>query len=110
YWNKHLRKAQAQNKRKYQALIGALQKHLGDRVDIMENGSGLHLLVGVLDGRHQSELIETARRAGVRVYGTNRYWMSGGHPMQNYILAGFSAIPENKIEAGIERLAQAWFG
>jgi GntR family transcriptional regulator/MocR family aminotransferase len=109
YWSKHLRKTQARNKRKYQTLIGALQKHLGDRVDIMENGSGLHLLVGVLNGRHQSELIEMAQRAGVRIYGTNRYWMSSGHPMQNYILVGFSAIPENRIEAGIERLAHAWF-
>jgi GntR family transcriptional regulator/MocR family aminotransferase len=109
YWSKHLRKAQAQNKRKYQTLIGALQKHLGDRVDIMENGSGLHLLVGVLDGRHQGELIETARQAGVRIYGTNRYWMSSGHPMQNYILVGFSAILEDRIDAGIERLARAWF-
>jgi GntR family transcriptional regulator/MocR family aminotransferase len=110
YWSKHLRKAQAQNKRKYQTLVGALQKHLGNRVDIMENGSGLHLLVGVLDGRHQGELIESANQQGVRVYETNRYWMSAEHPMKNYVLIGFSAIAEKRIEAGIERLACAWFG
>jgi GntR family transcriptional regulator/MocR family aminotransferase len=109
YWNKHLRRAQAQNKRKYQTLVGALQRHLGDRVDVMENGSGLHLLVGARDGRHQGELIERAAQAGVRVYGTSRYWMSAQHPMQNYVLVGFSAIAENRIGAGIERLARAWF-
>ncbi|MDR3037336.1 MAG: PLP-dependent aminotransferase family protein [Coriobacteriales bacterium] len=110
YWDKHLRKTQALNKRKYQLLSGALLEHMGDRVDIMENGSGLHLLVGVLDGRHQQELIETAALAGVKVYGTSRYWMSEHHPLENYVLVGFSAIAEDLIEPGIERLARAWFG
>jgi GntR family transcriptional regulator/MocR family aminotransferase len=109
HWTKHLRKAQAQNKRKYQALVGALQKHMGGRVDIMENGSGLHLLVGVLDGRNQDELVKSAGQLGVRVYETNRYWMGAEHPMRNYILIGFSAIAESRIEPGIARLAQAWF-
>jgi DNA-binding transcriptional MocR family regulator len=36
--------------------------------------------------------------------------MSAHHPMENYVLVGFSAINENKIEAGIAQLAKAWFG
>ncbi|MDR0347685.1 MAG: PLP-dependent aminotransferase family protein [Coriobacteriales bacterium] len=110
YWEKHLRKAQTRNRRKYQSLVNALQKYMGKRVDVMENGSGLHLLVGVLDKRHQNDLIDKAREAGVRVYGTRRYWMSNNHPLQNYVLIGFSAISEEKIEPGIARLAHAWFG
>jgi GntR family transcriptional regulator/MocR family aminotransferase len=110
YWSKHLRKAQARNKRKYQALVGALRKYLGERVNVTENGSGLHLLVGTLDGRSQDELIEKARQAGVKVYATSRYWMGVEHPLQSLVLIGFSAIPEAKIEPGIKRLASAWFG
>jgi GntR family transcriptional regulator/MocR family aminotransferase len=110
YWTKRLRKAQAHNKRKYQLLMGALQSSMGERIDIMENGSGLHLLVGVQDGRRQNELIYAARHAGVKVYGTNRYWMNEKHPMENYVLIGFSAISVEKIEPGIGRLAKAWFG
>jgi GntR family transcriptional regulator/MocR family aminotransferase len=109
YWDKHLRRAQSQNKRKYQLLVSALQNYMGDRVDVMERGSGLHLLVGVLDGRDQSELISLAQASGVKVYDTRRYWMGSGHPMQNYVLIGFSAIPEQSIEPGIRRLAEAWF-
>jgi GntR family transcriptional regulator/MocR family aminotransferase len=109
HWDRHLRKTQAQNKRKYQLLTNALRRHMGGRVDIMENGSGLHLLVCTLDGRHQDELVRTAATNGVKVYGTKRYWMNVRHPLPNYVLIGFSAIREDRIEAGIGQLAQAWF-
>jgi GntR family transcriptional regulator/MocR family aminotransferase len=109
YWAQHLRRAQARNKRKYQLLTGALRTCMGDRVSLMENGSGLHILVGVNDGRHQNGLVEQALRRGVKVYGTNRYWMSSQHPLENYVLIGFSAIAEAQIEPGIQRLAEAWF-
>lgn len=109
YWNKHVRKCRAQNKRKHAALINALQTHMGDRIDVMQSGSGLHVLVGIKDGRHQNELIATAAEAGIIVYETNRFWMSAHHPMENYILVGFSAILEQEIESGIARLAKAWF-
>jgi GntR family transcriptional regulator/MocR family aminotransferase len=109
FWDKHLRRMLAHNKRKYNLLVGALQSAMGQRVDILANGSGLHLLVGVLDGRSQHELLALARRAGVKVYGTDCYWMANHHPMENYVLIGFSAIDENSIEAGVARLAEAWF-
>lgn len=110
HWDRHLRRSQARNKRKYRLLVGALNKYMGDRIDIVENGSGLHLLIGVLDGRGQTALIEAARQVGVGVYGTNRYWMRPDHPFRSHVLVGFSAIAEDRIEAGIERLALAWFG
>ncbi|MDR1713801.1 MAG: PLP-dependent aminotransferase family protein [Coriobacteriales bacterium] len=109
YWDRQLRKTQATNKRKYHLLISALHKYMGDRIVILENGSGLHLLVGAADERHQNTLIAQARAAGVVVYGTNRYWMSEQHPMENFVLVGFSAIDEKRIEQGIRTLAAAWF-
>jgi GntR family transcriptional regulator/MocR family aminotransferase len=109
YWTQHLRRAQARNKRKYQLLIAALRAYMGNRISLMENGSGLHILVGINDRRHQNELVEQARCRGVKVYGTNRYWMNDQHPLENYVLIGFSAIAEAKIEPGIQRLAEIWF-
>ncbi len=108
--NKHLRKSQSVNKRKHAALLSAFSKYMGGLVDIMDGNCGHHILVGVLDGRHQSELIQLASKAGVRVYETNRYWMGTHHQMNNYVLIGFSAIPESMIDSGIARLAKAWFG
>lgn len=108
-WDRHLRRLQARNRRKYEALIDALHKHMGERVEVMENGTGLHLLVKVLDGRSQDELIAAAPEGGVRIYGTDSYWIKRDHPLNNCGLVGFSAIEETDIEPGIEALAKAWF-
>lgn len=109
-WDRHLRRLQARNRRKYELVIDALHTHMGEHVDIMENGTGLHLLVRVLDGRGEGELIEAARAAGVRVYGTSRYWMREDDAPRGCVLVGFSAIAEEDIAPGIEALAEAWFG
>ncbi|MDR0309040.1 MAG: PLP-dependent aminotransferase family protein [Coriobacteriales bacterium] len=109
FWEKRLRKMQTVNKRKFLTLKNALRKHMGSRVDIRESGSGLHLLVGDKLGRNQSTLIDLAKEQGVSVYETNCCWLSDQHPMQNYVLVGFSAIPEADIESGIKLLANAWF-
>ncbi len=108
--DRHLRKQQTRNKRKYETLVAALQRTMGDRIEILKNGTGLHLLVNVLDGRSQEELIEAALRHDVRVYNTNRYWKRKDHPLASCVLVGFSAIAEEDIEPGIEALARAWFG
>ncbi|MEG0096593.1 MAG: hypothetical protein RR671_03820, partial [Raoultibacter sp.] len=69
-----------------------------------------HVLVGVYNGSDQHGLIAAAAEQGVRVYDTDRYWMTEKHPLNNYVLVGFSAIEEDRIEEGVKRLARAWFG
>ncbi|MDR0514433.1 MAG: PLP-dependent aminotransferase family protein [Coriobacteriaceae bacterium] len=108
-WDKLVRKAYTRNKRRHEALRDALQRYLGDKIDIIEGGTGLHLLIGVRDGRNQETLIGQAASAGVRVYGTDRYWIAREHPLGNHLLLGFSAIAEERIAPGIATLAQAWF-
>ncbi len=110
HWERHIRKARAANKRKYLLLKSSLLHTMGERVSVMENGSGLHLMVSVRDGREQNELLHTAQAHYVRVYDTNRYWMAEKHPLESTVLMGFSAIEEKRIAPGVERLAEAWFG
>lgn len=109
-WDKLVRKAQTRNKKKYERLISALKKYMGDKIDIMESGAGLHMLVGVLDDRNQQTLIAQAAEADVWVYETRKYWLDPDPKYKNYVLIGFSAIKEQDIEPGIEALAKAWFG
>ena len=90
-------------------LKSSLQKYMGERVELLAHGAGLHLLVKVLGDRTQEELIELARNAGVRVYPTESYWLCEESVLKNCVLIGFSAIPEEDIEPGIQALAHAWF-
>lgn len=108
-WDRHIRRMQSLNKRKYETLTRSLRKYMGQRVAVRENGTGLHILIDVLDERTPKELIELAKDAGVRVYDTQKYCMSAHPTMRNCILIGFSAIPEEDIEPGIEALSLAWF-
>lgn len=105
-----LRKQQTRNKSKYETLVSTLEEYMGERVEVLKNGTGLHLLVNVLDGRPQEELINAAAEHGVRVYDTNRYWAQEDHALKSCVLVGFSAIPEEDIRPGIKALTHAWFG
>lgn len=108
-WDRMLRRAQTRNKRKHTALLEAIRVHMKGRVEVMEGGAGLHVLVRALDGRTQDELVESAASAGVRVYATNQYWMGECPERYRYVLIGFSRIREEDIEPGIATLADAWF-
>lgn len=73
-WGRHLRRVQTRNRRKYDALTAALREYMGGKVDVLECGTGLHLLVRVRDGRSQDELVAAAAAADVAVYPTKKYW------------------------------------
>ena len=109
-WDRHVRRVQAKNRRKYTALLAALEETMGDKIEVMENGTGLHLLVRVPDGRGQDELIAQAAAADVAVYPTGKYWAAADHHPDSVVLIGFSSIAEADIRPGIEALARAWFG
>ncbi|MFR7405225.1 MAG: hypothetical protein ACLUW6_11765, partial [Coriobacteriaceae bacterium] len=108
-WDRHLRRVQTKNRRKYDALTTALRETMEDEVDILECGTGLHLLVRVRDGRTQDELIAAAAAADVAVYPTKKYWADPTRATEGVVLVGFSSIAEEDIRPGI-LLARAWFG
>lgn len=109
-WDHHLRRIQAKNRRKYDVLTTALREYMGNAVDVLECGTGLHLLVRVKDGRGQDELIAEAAAADVAVYPTRKYWANPAHRPGSVVLVGFSSIAEEDIRPGIAALARAWFG
>jgi len=110
HWEKQTRRALAHNKQKYEALITALNTHMKGKIELIENGAGLHVLVRVKDGKSQDELILMAENQGVGIYGTNQYWMSESPGWESPVLIGFSSIRKEDIEPGIQALAKAWFG
>ncbi len=106
---RRLRRLQVLNRRKHDLLLGALQETMGSKIEVLQSNTGLHMLVNVLDGRSQGELIARGREAGVRVYGIDHYWMAEEHPLTSCVLIGFSAIEEEDVVPGVQALARAWF-
>lgn len=108
YWYAHLRRLQTLYRRKFEALIAAIDKHLGDKVDCLQHETGLHVLLRTKDGRSANELIELASKQGVRVYPTDQDWVTEAPNDWNFVLVGYSAIPIEDIDRGIRKLAEAW--
>lgn len=107
-WDRYERSTVNTYRKRHDILARSLKSEMGDLVDVLDEGAGLHLLVVDKYERTQEELIELARRKNVRVYPTEQYWTTDPHPMKSSILIGFSKITEEEIPKGIKQLAKAW--
>ncbi|MBR2834569.1 MAG: PLP-dependent aminotransferase family protein [Coriobacteriales bacterium] len=114
HWDRYVRKAFVTYRTRRNILIDTLQATMGDRIQIIGGEAGLHVLVSTNDSRTQQELIQAAAEKGVGIYPTHQYWMTPyedrPHHLRESVLVGFSAIQEDQISEGINRLKAAWFG
>lgn len=108
HWEQHIRRMALGNRKRHDVLVRAMEHTMGDRVDMQGVNAGMHLWLTVHNDMNQEELIESAAREGVAVYGSRRYYFTKPAP-QNHLLLGFSAIDEADIPAGVQALARAWF-
>jgi len=108
YFERYLRRARSRNAERRAALLDALAEHFGERVEVVGENAGIHVLVwlrGVPMSRVPS-LIERAAKAGVGVYGTATTYLEA--PREAALLMGYAALSERQIRAGIRGLAIAW--
>lgn len=62
-------------------------------------------------GRSEKELVDAARRQGVKVYGLSSALVGTAVPeavCHATVLIGFGGLTEDEIRDGLERLAAAW--
>jgi len=105
-FERYLRRAGARNAGRRRALIGALQQHFGDRVEIAGENTGVHLLVWLNDVRPSAldALIARAAGAGVGIYSISPYYSRP--PQRAGLLFGYASLTEAEIRAGIRLLAE----
>jgi GntR family transcriptional regulator/MocR family aminotransferase len=104
-FERYLRRAGARNAARRRALIESLREHLGDRVEIAGENTGVHLLVWLNDVRPREveALIARAARAGVGLYSIGPYYARP--PRRAGLLFGYASLTEGEIAAGIRRFA-----
>ncbi|MBO9600441.1 MAG: PLP-dependent aminotransferase family protein, partial [Cohnella sp.] len=109
HFGRHVRKMRRLYQLKHRALLAALQRHMGERIEIIGQKAGLHLLIDVKANIPGRELIELASRAGIRVYSPAAQWSAPSQCPPSYIMLGFGGLNEHTIEEAVSRLAAAWF-
>lgn len=110
HWDRYIRATVRLFRKRRQVLTEAIDTYLGDRVDVLGQKAGMHVLVGDKENRPQSQLIELAKGRGVCVTETDRFWSTPNHPMDNYVMLGYSSIAAEDIAEGVRALAAAWYG
>jgi len=104
-FERHLRRASLRNAARRSALIGALRQHLGDRIEIAGENTGVHLVVWFRHMRwpELDALVARAARAGIGLYSVAPYYANP--PPRAGLLFGYASLSEAEIRTGIRKLA-----
>jgi GntR family transcriptional regulator/MocR family aminotransferase len=107
----HVRRMRRLYAARQAALVAAAEKHLSEFLDVAPDDAGLHLM-----GWLKPEIAErlgdrgaaaAAARAGIAVAPLSDYYISD-KPARQGPLLGYAAVPEDQIERGAQRLAEAF--
>ncbi|WP_333473736.1 MocR-like pyridoxine biosynthesis transcription factor PdxR [Xanthobacter dioxanivorans] len=108
HFERHVRRSRVRNAARREALIASLRRHFGDRVQIADENSGLHLLVWFPDltAQETPALAQAAEKLGVGVYSVAPYFI--GDPGGCGLVLGYAALEPPGIDAGIALLRRGW--
>ncbi|WP_129723733.1 MocR-like pyridoxine biosynthesis transcription factor PdxR [Xylanivirga thermophila] len=109
YFERHLNKMRNIYKKKREVLVKAITE-LNCGIQILGADAGLHLLIRIPNNMSEEQLIHSALRQGVRVYGISGYYFDkeniGVIPT---IMLGYAEISEEEIVKAVKLLHKAWF-
>jgi len=104
-FERHLRRARAAAAERRRTLLEAIERHLGERVEVVGTDAGLHVLLR-LRGWSTAQGHALARRAfaqGVGLYPATPYYARP--PREAEFVLGYAALNRPQIRFGIQRLA-----
>jgi GntR family transcriptional regulator/MocR family aminotransferase len=102
---RHLRRMRTLYDQRRQALVRALTRHFGDRVTIMGESAGMHLLARLETKLDDAEVMRRAEHLGVGLSSARAYFLKAR--WNNEFIFGYASLSERKIQEGVRRLAQA---
>jgi GntR family transcriptional regulator / MocR family aminotransferase len=102
---RHLRRSRARNAYRRAALLEAIDRYLGDRVEVSGAEGGLHILLWLRDitFARTAEVVAAAEKSGVGVYSVAPFYSKP--PRRAGLLLGYTSLAEERIAEGIRRLA-----
>lgn len=112
-YERHVRRVRRLQQARRQALLDAIQRHLGDHVTVAGAGSGLHIVLWIngCPARREPELLQAAMKAGVLVYPLSPLYLAPDgerHPAGPAgLVLGYALLEPDEIDTGLKRLARA---
>lgn len=101
---RHLRRMRTLYDGRRQALVRGLRHHFGDRVEILGDNAGMHLMVRLRTKLSDEEVVRRARDEGVGLVSARLYYLKDARA-DEFVL-GYASLSERKIQEGVRRLAK----
>jgi GntR family transcriptional regulator / MocR family aminotransferase len=103
-YERHVRRMRAAYRRRRDALVAAIGRHLPG-CGLSGIAAGMHAVLVLPAGADEGRLVRQAARRGVTVHPLSDYRIAAPQPPG--LVMGYGALSERAIEAGVERLAAA---
>jgi GntR family transcriptional regulator / MocR family aminotransferase len=103
---RHIRRMRHLYDRRRQALTHALRYYFGDRVTILGENAGIHLMAKIDTDRSDEMAIDRAASVGVGINSARCYYLTAAK-MGEFIF-GYAQLDEAQIDRGVQRLSQVW--
>jgi GntR family transcriptional regulator/MocR family aminotransferase len=108
HYGRHIRRMRRVYQARYRALTDAVSSTMGERVRIVGDSSGMHILLRV-PGRDAMELVALAEQAGCLVYPAAKHWSNPDAEAREFVMLGFGGMQEDMLREGVRKLSMAWF-
>jgi len=105
--DRYLRRSNASNAARRNALVGAVCKEFGERAEICGANAGLHVLVWLkgTSGGRIADVSGKAQMAGVGVHAVDSFYLKP--PRRTGVVLAYAPLRDSEIREGIQRLAVA---
>ncbi|MBX3023519.1 PLP-dependent aminotransferase family protein [bacterium] len=105
-FERHLRRSRSRLGARRAVLLAALERELGDAVEVAGANAGMHLVVWLRDvpATRIGALARAAAEVGVGIYSVSPFYATP--PARAGLLLGYAALDERDIRLGVERLAR----
>jgi len=106
YWDRHVRRMRIIYQKKHDAMLMAIEQYFGNRVTVVGQGAGLHVVMQLQDEKPgEAEIIRLAAQNGINLFPFSATCTTGA-PATTSLLLGFGGMTAAEIEQGIEILSR----
>ncbi|MDZ5471385.1 PLP-dependent aminotransferase family protein [Bacillus sp. 31A1R] len=111
HYEEHRFKMKELYRKKYIAMVNAIETYFKQKAIILKGETGLHVTVEVITEINEDELIRRAKNAGVNFTAYRNTWYRKDlytHTNPTFLL-GFGGMTVDQINKGVDVLYQSWF-
>jgi GntR family transcriptional regulator/MocR family aminotransferase len=103
-YERHLRRLRRRSTARREALLDAIHKNLGERVEVTGDGSGAHVVLWPKKRISEETVIARAASLGVGIYGISHCFLT--RPSRAGLMLGYARMNEKEIREGIRLLSE----